>query len=94
MKKLIVIIITLQLFILAILLDFHPFGESNIRTETGYIASTSENVTEILTVDGNVWKVENYIADPDSMLEVTFNTNGTEDLTDDTIINITAYTDF
>lgn len=37
---------------------------------------------------------QNYTADPDSVLEITFNTNGTENVEDDEIISITTYTKF
>lgn len=96
MKKLLFIIIVLQLYIVATLRGVEVFpGNSDYRTVLGHIESAEGLVTEIITEDGEAWTVENYTADPDSVLEITFNTNGTpDDLTDDIIVNIAAYTEF
>lgn len=94
MKKLLFIIIVLQLYIISLLLDISLFGKSNIRTEMGYVTSTESTTTEIITNDGNIWIVDNFTCDSDAACEITFDTNGTENVEDDEIISITTYTEF
>ena len=45
-------------------------------------------ITTIKTSDGNLWKVDDYFAPRFTTLHVTFNTMGTDDITDDEIIQI------
>lgn len=45
-------------------------------------------ITTIKTADGNLWEVEDYFAPRFTTLHVTFDTKGTEDVTDDEIIQI------
>ena len=45
-------------------------------------------ITTIKTSDGHLWEVEDYFAPRFTTLHVTFNTMGTDDITDDEIIQI------
>lgn len=45
-------------------------------------------ITTIKTADGHLWEVEDYFAPRFTTLHVTFDTKGTEDITDDEIIQI------
>mgnify|MGYP007025972892 FL=1 len=45
-------------------------------------------ITTIKTSDGHLWKVDDYFAPRFTTLHVTFNTMGTDDITDDEIIQI------
>lgn len=45
-------------------------------------------ITTIQTADGHLWEVEDYFAPRFTTLHVTFNTMGTDDVTDDEIIQI------
>lgn len=49
---------------------------------------------ELVTEDGNVWTVNDYICNLFTNCIVTFDTHGTEKLEDDSIISIVTYTDF
>lgn len=44
--------------------------------------------TTIKTEDGNLWEVDDYVCPRFTTLHVTFNTMGTDDITDDEIIQI------
>lgn len=44
----------------------------------------------IVTEDGHEWIADDYIAPRHTPLQITFSTNGTEDVTDDEIIAITS----
>lgn len=45
-------------------------------------------ITTIQTSDGHLWEVEDYFAPHFTTLHVTFDTKGTDDVTDDEIIQI------
>lgn len=45
-------------------------------------------ITTIQTSDGHLWEVEDYFAPRFTTLHVTFDTKGTDDVTDDEIIQI------
>ena len=45
-------------------------------------------ITTIKTADGNLWVMEDYVCPRNTTLHITFNTNGTDDVTDDEIIQI------
>jgi hypothetical protein len=72
---------------------------SNTRTTTGIITSVQPIVgseySEVVmkTEDGNLWVFE-AIVPIDAECEVTFNTQGTEDIKDDTIIQLTIKINF
>lgn len=44
--------------------------------------------TTIITEDGNMWEIDDYVCPRFTTLHITFNTMGTEDITDDEIIQI------
>lgn len=74
----------------------HPYNKafSNRREMDGTILSTTENLTEIVTDDGYVWQVENVPCRVGTRCTVTFNTQKTDDPTDDTITEVVTYTSF
>lgn len=47
-------------------------------------------IVTIITEDGHEWIMDDYIAPRHTPLQITFSTNGTEDVTDDEIIAITS----
>ncbi len=54
------------------------------RTPYDFITST------IVTSDGNVWEVDDYVCNCGAQLQVTFDTMGTDNITDDQIVKIVA----
>ena len=76
--------------------SWHPYNKafSNRREMDGTILSTTENLTEIVTDDGNVWQIENFPCLVGTRCTVTFSTQKTDDPIDDVITNITTYTSF
>ena len=64
---------------------------SMFRTETANVVSTYETdnqtVSVIETSDGNIWEIGDEL-DSTKTYTVTFNTNGTQDKTDDMVISV------
>lgn len=62
----------------------------NTYTEIAQVYEVNEDGVTFITKDGNLWKVTNFYIDIDKDKEVrlTFDMNGTYDITDDIIINI------
>lgn len=74
-------------------------NNGNIQTEKGVIISCTYDeqkdmtVTEIITVDGNIWVVEDYTAPVGDKVDVVFNTNGTDDMMNDIIVKVICYSE-
>lgn len=49
---------------------------------------------EIVTEDGHAWNVLDYVAPRETDVIVTFNTHGTDDVTDDEIVEIISICEF
>ena len=68
----------------------------NTRAENGYLISFIYNeygdymTSTIVTDDGNVWEVDDFVCNRGARLQVTFDTMGTDDITDDQVIKIVA----
>lgn len=64
---------------------------SMFRTETANVVSTYETdnqtVSVIETSDGNIWEIGDEL-DSTKTYTVTFDTNGTQDKTDDMVISV------
>lgn len=63
-------------------------ANANIYTETAQVYEVNEGGVTFITKDGNLWKVSDFHIDKDKEVRLTFDMNGTYDITDDTIINI------
>ena len=70
-------------------------SNKNTRTIDGEVYSVrfcDDNkdycTTTIQTADGHLWEVDNYVCPRFTTLHVTFDTKGTDDVTDDEIIQI------
>lgn len=61
---------------------------ANIYTETAQVYEVEEDGVTFITKDGNLWKVADFHMDKDKEVRLTFDMNGTYDITDDIIINI------
>lgn len=76
-----------------------PIDANKIRLEEGSLYKTEYNLKDkttnstIKTTDGNLWKVNNYVA-PDGNFVVVFDTMGTDRIEDDRIINIISVAQF
>lgn len=71
-------------------------NNENTRTENGYLISFIYNengdymTSTIVTDDGNVWEVDDFVCNRGARLQVTFDTMDTDDITDDQVIKIVA----
>lgn len=63
-------------------------ANANIYTEIASVYKEDKNNVTFITKDGNLWEMSDYYADKNRKYELTFDMNGTYDITDDTIINI------
>ena len=59
-----------------------------------YCENENTYSVELITEDGNIWTINDYICNPCVECIVVFDTQGTENLEDDTIISIVTYTNF
>lgn len=99
MKMKIITIIISAFFFVMFLIFIYLLGHTQRsalawRKMDGTILSTTENLTEIVTDDGNVWQVENFPCRVGTRCTVTFNTQKTDDPTDDTITEVVTYISF
>lgn len=60
----------------------------NTYTETAQVYEVNEGGVIFITKDGNLWKVADFHIDKNKEVRLTFDMNGTYDITDDVIINI------
>lgn len=58
----------------------------------GTVVKCDGHETEIITDDGLLWLVEDYLCQPQSRCRITFRTQNTDDHTDDEIVSITPET--
>lgn len=58
-------------------------------TKECWIYTDYDNTTVFEDTDGNLWEIQAHFPDIDVPYAVTFDTQGTEDLTDDVIVGIT-----
>ena len=58
-------------------------------TKECWIYTDYDNTTVFEDADGNLWEIQAHFPDIDVPYAVTFDTQGTEDLTDDVIVGIT-----
>lgn len=63
-------------------------ANANTYTETAQVYEVEEGGVTFITKDGNLWKVSDFHIDKDKEVRLTFDMNGTYDITDDVIINI------
>lgn len=63
-------------------------ANANIYTEIALVYEANEGGVTFITKNGNLWKVSDFHIDKDKEVRLTFDMNGTYDITDDTIINI------
>lgn len=63
-------------------------ANANIYTKTAQVYEVNEGDVTFITKDGNLWEVSDFHIDKDKEVRLTFDMNGTYDITDDTIINI------
>lgn len=74
-------------------------AETETRTIEG-ILTESYSIAEdrlgmnLVTYDGNHWKIADFTSNFYTPCEVTFDTKGTAEIEDDEIIQITTFTDF
>lgn len=63
-------------------------ANANIYTEIAQVYEVEEGYVTFITKDGNLWKVADFYMNKDKEVRLTFDMNGTYDITDDVIINI------
>lgn len=86
------LIISLMIFVLSLgcgcSIGNKMVVNANTYTETAQVYEVEEDGVTFITKDGNLWKVADFHMDKDKEVRLTFDMNGTYDITDDTIINI------
>lgn len=63
-------------------------ANANTYTEIAQVYEVEEGGVTFITKDGNLWKVADFHIDKDKEVRLTFDMNGTYNITDDIIINI------
>lgn len=63
-------------------------------TTTEYVSEDGKEYMTIITEDGLHWDLENFRATPFAVCSVTFDTKGTENMEDDTVLSVNVYTNF
>lgn len=63
-------------------------SDNTYRKTSGFISDCSNDTLEITTIDGYTWLIGGIAVEADVPVRVVFDTRGTDDLTDDEIVEI------